>query len=184
MQGEALPTLETLLARCGAGDADGLRLLYDRTSAHLFGLLVRILVREDLAQEALQDVFVSIWRNAAKYNERKGAAFTWIVSIARYRAIDIVRSRRRETHVGETVAASVDDAGDDDVPALVDQHTDSVRLKNCMQKLQISQRNAISLAFLSGLTHREVAERLGAPLGSIKSWIRRGLDELKGCLER
>ena len=88
--------LEQLIARCAAGDSAALKLLYQNTSAQLFGVLKRILLRADLAEEALQDVYVSIWRNAKDYRASKGAVFTWMTSIARYRAIDIKRSRRRE----------------------------------------------------------------------------------------
>jgi RNA polymerase sigma-70 factor (ECF subfamily) len=178
-------TPETLIARCAAGDRESLRVLYERTSAHLFAVLRRILVREDLAQEALQEVFVSVWRNAGRYSERKGGAFTWMVSIARYRALDIKRNRKHEISDDDLVAAELDkNPGDADVLSAVAHDADVARLRDCMGQLQTVQRNAVSLAFFSGLTHHEVAERLQAPLGSIKSWIRRGLESLKGCLER
>lgn len=178
-------TPEMLIARCAAGDRESLRVLYERTSAHLFGVLRRILVREDLAQEALQEVFVSVWRNAGRYSERKGGAFTWMVSIARYRALDIKRNRKHEISDDDLVTAELDkNPGDADVLSAVAHDADVARLRDCMGQLQTVQRNAVSLAFFSGLTHHEVAERLEAPLGSIKSWIRRGLESLKGCLER
>lgn len=179
------PTAEALITRCAAGDPEGLRLLYRRTSPHLFGLLRRILIREDLAQDALQEVFVSIWKNAAQYNERKGAAFTWMVSIARYRALDMKRRGKREVSGNDLVANAPEaDVSDDDLLSAAARDADAARLKECMMQLETMPRNAVSLAFLSGLTHREVAERLDAPLGSIKSWIRRGLESLRGCLER
>ena len=101
MANDVTAVLEQLIERCASGDASALELLYKNTAAQLFGVLRRILVRQDLAQEALQDVYVSIWRNAKDYRAAKAAAFTWMVSIARYRAIDIKRSRRREVQFAD-----------------------------------------------------------------------------------
>src|SRR5690242_10721601 len=99
----AATELEALVARCAAGDAAALEQLYQNTAAQLFGVLKRILLRADLAEEALQDVYVSIWRNAKEYRASKGAVFTWMTSIARYRAIDIKRSRSREVTFADPV---------------------------------------------------------------------------------
>jgi RNA polymerase sigma-70 factor (ECF subfamily) len=108
-----------------------------------------------------------------------------MVSIARYRALDIKRNRKHEISDDDLLAAELDkNPADADVLKAVAHDADVARLRDCMGQLQTVQRNAVSLAFLSGLTHQEVAERLQAPLGSIKSWIRRGLESLKGCLER
>ena len=175
--------LEELVARCAAGDAAALKLLYQNTAAQLFGVLKRILLRADLAEEALQDVYVSIWRNAKEYRASKGAVFTWMTSIARYRAIDIKRSRSHEVSFAdpvEYVREDLDVAADlANVAAL---HADVERLKRCLAQLGLMQRNAVCLAYMNGLTHDEVATALGSPLGTVKSWVRRGLESLKGCL--
>ena len=153
--------LEHLIARCAAGDAAACKLLYKNTAAQLFGVLRRILVREDLAQEALQDVYVSIWRNAKDYRAAKGAVFTWMVSIARYRAIDIKRSRKHEVHFADPV---------DYVPRGFRRRGGSRERRGARRRRQAPQatasaelnpmqRNAVCLAYLNGLTHEEVATR-------------------------
>lgn len=184
MANEIAATLEQLVERCAAGDAGALELLYKNTAAQLFGVLRRILVRQDLAQEALQDVYVSIWRNAKDYRPAKAAAFTWMVSIARYRAIDIKRSRRREVlfadpsdYVPET------DSVDADLATFAASDADARRLRDCLKQLGVDQRNAVCLAYMNGLTHEEVAGTLAAPLGTVKSWVRRGLESLKRCIQ-
>jgi RNA polymerase sigma-70 factor (ECF subfamily) len=177
--------LEQLLARCGAGEAAALKVLYQKTSAQLFGVLKRILVRGDLAEEALQDVYVSIWRSAKDYRASRGAVMTWLTSIARYRAIDIKRSRRREVLFADP-AEYVPEAPDveADLARATGVAADVQRLKDCLAELGLMQRNAVCLAYLNGLTHEEVALSLATPLGTVKSWVRRGLDSLRGCIER
>lgn len=175
--------LEQLIAQCAAGDAAALHALYQNTAAQLFGVLKRILVRRDLAEEALQDVYVSIWRNAKDYRPTKGAVLTWMTSIARYRAIDIKRSRRREVHFPdpvEYVSEDFDPAAD--LANVAGLEADVARLRNCLGQLGTMQRNAVCLAYLNGLSHDEVSVALGSPLGTVKSWVRRGLESLKRCL--
>jgi len=185
MANEATVVLEQLIERCAAGDASALELLYKNTSAQLFGVLRRILVRQDLAQEALQDVYVSIWRNAKDYRVAKAAAFTWMVSIARYRAIDIKRSRKREVLFADPAEYVPEDANtvDADLSLVADNDADARRLRNCLKELGTDQRNAVCLAYMNGLTHEEVAGTLAAPLGTVKSWVRRGLESLKRCFQ-
>jgi RNA polymerase sigma-70 factor (ECF subfamily) len=177
--------LEQLVARCAAGDAAALQSLYQNTSAQLFGVLKRILQRADLAEEALQDVYVSIWRNAKDYRASKGAVFTWMTSIARYRAIDIKRSRRREISFGSATEYVPEDFDvGADLASVAGLDADIDRLKICLEQLGVMPRNAVCLAYLNGLTHDEVATALRSPLGTVKSWVRRGLESLKGCLGR
>ena len=187
MASDALKTPEQLIALSARGDADALRLLYEQTSKQLFGLLRRILERDDLAQEALQDVFVSVWNNADRYSSHKGAAFTWLVSIARNRAIDIKRKRRRESSFGDMAEGvpteRADDAADADPLRTTVHDAEAARLNECLKQLELKQRSALCMAYLRGLTHSEVSTHLGAPIGTVKSWIRRGLEALKGCLE-
>ena len=173
--------LEALVARCATGDAAALRALYQNTASQLFGVLRRILIRADLAEEALQDVYVSIWRNAKEYRASKGAVFTWMTSIARYRAIDIKRSRRHEVSFADPVDYVREDL-DVDLANAAGRDADVERLKRCLGQLGLMQRNAVCLAYMNGLKHDECATALGSPLGTVKSWVRRGLDSLKGCL--
>jgi len=185
VQNDHKDELEPLLARCASGDAAALKLLYKRTAAQLLGVLRRILLRDDLAQDALQDVYVSIWRNAKDYRATRGSPFTWMVSIARYRAIDIKRSRSRVVHFADpSEYVPEDDAAGSDLVALAARDAEARRLKDCLDELNAMQRNAVCLAYLNGLTHEEVAGTLAAPLGTVKSWVRRGLESLRGCIER
>lgn len=175
--------LEQLIARCAAGESAAFQQLYQNTSAQLLGILKRILLRADLAEEALQDVYVSIWRNAKDYRASKGAVFTWMTSIARYRAIDIKRSRRHEVSFADPVDYVTEDFDvATDLANITGLAADVTRLKACLEQLGLMQRNAVCLAYMNGLSHDEVARALGSPLGTIKSWVRRGLESLKGCL--
>ncbi|MEO8466613.1 MAG: sigma-70 family RNA polymerase sigma factor [Gammaproteobacteria bacterium] len=166
-------------ARCTNGERS-----HGRTGA-TDRALRRILVRQDLAQEALQDVYVSIWRNAKEYRPARAAAFTWMLSIARYRAIDIKRSRKREVLFADPAEYVPEDAStmDADLALIADRNNDARRLRDCLKELSTPQRNAVCLAYMNGLTHEEVAGTLAAPLGTVKSWVRRGLESLKRCIQ-
>lgn len=172
-----------LLQRCAGGDSAALSTLYNEVAPQLFSVLLRILHRRDLAEEALQEVFMSVWRHAASYRPTRGSPMAWLTSIARYRALDVRRSLKSDRFstdlsvVEETVAA----VGTD----LLEQaslSSDAHRLDECMKHLTPQQDQAIRLAFIGGLTHEEVAGRIGSPIGTVKSWVRRGLQALKSCL--
>jgi RNA polymerase sigma-70 factor, ECF subfamily len=175
--------LVDLLSRSAKGDSVALRTLYDHTAPQLFSVVRRILQKNDLAEEALQDVFVSIWRNAALFNTKRGRPMTWMIGIARYRAIDLRRKRKHDqanqeiSEVQDTLAA--------ETVELADQATllsDTRKLAECMGRLSDQQDVCIRLAFLDGLSHDEIATKLTSPIGTVKSWIRRGLRVLKDCL--
>ncbi|MBA3563322.1 MAG: sigma-70 family RNA polymerase sigma factor [Gammaproteobacteria bacterium] len=177
--------LAELLSRCANGDTAAFRALYDAASPQLFASLLRILRRRDLAEDALQDVLISVWRNADSYRSDKGQPMTWMTSIARYRALDIVRRQHRERNVeqhSDDAQAIADISGG---PFAKTESAAAVRkLEDCMDDLSREQSTSIRLAYLDGYTHGEIATRLRAPLGTAKSWIRRGLQALKDCLER
>lgn len=173
-----------LLQRCATGDAAALRTLYDQVAPQLFSVLLRILHRTDLAEEALQEVFMSVWRNASSYKPGRGSPMAWLSSIARYRALDVRRSLRADQYSGdlmqmveETVAAE-----DTDLMEKTSLTADAQRLEKCMEHLTPQQNRAIRLAFVNGLTHEEIASQIGSPIGTIKSWVRRGLQALRSCL--
>jgi RNA polymerase sigma factor (sigma-70 family) len=175
--------LERLIAACAARDADALRRLYEAMAPQLLGCMIRILKRRALAEEALQDVFVSIWQRAAQFAKQRGRSRAWLVSIARHRAIDVLRAERAQLY---------QDAASEDVAALaIETHTDwasagrsAAALENCFKRLSGEQRRGIELAFVNGYSHADVARTVGQPLGTIKSWIRRGLLSLRECLEQ
>lgn len=169
-----------LLCATAEGDRRAFAKLYQATSGKLFAVCLQLLQRRDLAEEAMQEAYVKVWHNASDYHNDKGSVLVWMVSIARYRALDILRSAsyRRETR--ESVQEQADSSGPQG--ALFEQR-DKVRIDECMDTLEDGQRQMIQLAYFRGLTHAELTEHTGSPLGTIKSWIRRGLQKLKRCLE-
>jgi RNA polymerase sigma-70 factor (ECF subfamily) len=173
-----------LLQRCASGDSAALRTLYDQVAPQLFAVLLRILHRRELAEEALQEVFISVWRNASNYRPARGSPMAWLTSIARYRALDIRRGLKSDQFSGDLMPMVEDTvaAEDTDLAEQAGLSADAQRLEDCMHRLTPQQNQAIRLAFIGGLTHEEVAGRVGSPIGTIKSWVRRGLLALRSCL--
>jgi RNA polymerase sigma-70 factor (ECF subfamily) len=167
--------LAQLLQRCAARDSAAFRTLYDKTSPILFARLLRMLRRRSVAEEALQDVYVRIWERAAQFEAHRGRALAWMVTIARYCAIDLMR-RERMTLVGEDALNEIAD----------ESAGDSIEKPNnfdhCIGQLNDNTRKCLTLAFVEGRSHDEIARVTANPLGSVKSWIRRGLLSLKDCL--
>ena len=180
--------LADLLHACAQGRQSAFQALYREVSPQLFAALVRILRRRDLAEEALQDALLSVWRNAGSYSADKGAPMAWMVSICRYRALDMLRREKREVSL-DTERADID--GDGQQVPEGEAVTDAVsvskaeerRLDECMGRLNDGQQRSIRLAYVDGCTHEEIAARTGSPVGTVKSWVRRGLESLKRCLE-
>jgi RNA polymerase sigma-70 factor (ECF subfamily) len=177
--------LSQLLAATAGGDQRAFRELYESSSSHLFGLLLRMLKRRDWAEEALQDCFLKVWQKAETYAPEKGAPLTWLMTVARYRALDLLRVKRPEVEMPEEGEeqpfAFADDTQSPEDGAIEGEGMG--RLNHCMKGLQEEQRQSVLLAYYEGYTHQELAERLGAPLGTVKSWVRRGLARLRECLE-
>ena len=166
------------------GDRCAFEDLYQRTSAKLFGVCLRILHERNEAEEVLQDVYLTIWRKASQYDADRASPITWLAMIARNKAIDRLRAARVErASVPLDLAAEL--AGDDvAAPELVEAASEGRRLHNCLEELTGEQGRAIRVAFFEGCTYEEIAHRSGTPIGTIKSWIRRGLLKLKECLQR
>jgi len=172
--------LAQLLERCGSGDRVAFRLLYGAEAPRLYGLALRITRQSSLAADAVHDALLQVWQRAARFDPQRGSAEAWLTGLVRYRAIDLVRRQARET-TGLEVPDEADTA-----PGPLEQLLSSAAgqaLHHCLSLLDDSQRRVILLAFTDGLSHAELAERLSAPLGTVKSWIRRGLLALKACLE-
>jgi len=169
--------LAQLLQRCAAQDSAAFRILYDKTSPILFARLLRMLRRRSVAEEALQDVYVRIWQRAAQYEAHRGRALAWMVTIARYCAIDLMR-RERITLVSDDSLAEVPDEGTGDAVAFEKPN----HFDECIGALNDRTRQCLTLAFVEGRSHDEIARLTTNPLGSVKSWIRRGLLSLKECL--
>jgi RNA polymerase sigma-70 factor (ECF subfamily) len=180
--------LADLLARTALADQAAFAELYRRTSPHLYAIAVRILREPAAAEEVLQEAFVSIWHNAGRYAAELSQPQTWLASIVRNRCLD--RLRRRDL---DRVSLTRDDDEETEIelPAdgaspvdLLIAGAEAASVRDCVQALEGGQKQAIALAFFQGLTHAELARALREPLGTVKSWVRRGLARLKQCLEQ
>jgi RNA polymerase sigma factor (sigma-70 family) len=181
-------TLAALLARVALGDQRAFAELYGLASAHLYAVAVRIMRDGPIAEEMLQEAFVSVWHHAGTYDAAKSQPLTWLTSIVRNRCLDWLRRREVDT---ETLTPH----DDDDSPAweppsdgptpveLLLAAADARALRGCVDGLEPGPRQAIALAFFRGLSHRELAAHLREPLGTVKSWVRRGLATLRRCLD-
>jgi RNA polymerase sigma factor (sigma-70 family) len=184
--------LSRLLSRAGLGDRAAFATLYELSSPHLYAVILRINRDQAQAEDILQEVYVNVWRAAASFDAARSQPLTWLTSIARNRAIDSLRRSQAQPRLLSSHAGGDDDEGDvvddtaDDAPGpleLLAQASDARALNHCMQDLNASQRQSLALAFYDGLSHAEVAEQMGQPLGTVKSWVRRALLSLKSCLE-
>lgn len=174
--------LVPMLRAIAGGDRQALKTLYGRTSAKLFGICVHLLRSDDEAEEVLQDVYITVWQKAGSFDESRASPITWLAVLARNKAIDRLRLRRLPT---DTIDAA-EEIPDDSASALelLERSEEGERLGRCLDELEERQRTMIRAAFMDGATYPELAEREKVPLGTMKSWIRRGLIRLRGCLER
>jgi RNA polymerase sigma-70 factor (ECF subfamily) len=172
------------MARVAGGDRAALRQLYEATSAKLFGVCLRILSDREEAEDVLQEVYVTIWRRADRFDAARASVMTWVSTIARNRSIDRLRARGPLAYAEPVEALEIADEGAADAEALVAAKDDAGRLQGCLGELDDRTQAVIRTAYFEGLTYEALASRMGAPLGTVKSWIRRGLARLKGCLER
>ncbi|HYI21446.1 MAG TPA: sigma-70 family RNA polymerase sigma factor [Candidatus Limnocylindrales bacterium] len=174
---------ESLLERLAAGtDQHAASELYDRYQGAMYGLAIRITRDQALAQDAVQEAFVGVWRNASRYAAGRASVRTWMLAITHHRAIDILRRRRATIEMpdadsGES-ALSVPDVWPD-----VSRSLDRDTVRGAIETLPAAQRQAIELAYFEGLTQVEIAERTGAPLGTVKSRVRLGLQQMRSVLE-
>lgn len=187
--------LSHLLSRTSLGDRQAFARLYQLSSAHLFGVILRIQRDRALAEELLQEVYVNVWRAAAGFDAAQSQPLTWLTSVARHRAIDSLRRAQVQVVVARPRSPADDDddrhdpaeALPDEAPGpaeLLGRASEARQLSACMENLSPSQRQSVALAFFDGMSHAEVAEHLAQPLGTVKSWVRRALASLKSCLER
>ena len=170
-----------LLVNVAEGDEQAFAALYRETSARVFGVIVRMMPDRGEAEDILQDVYASAWRRADTFDPARGSAITWLITLGRNRTIDRMRQHREEP------------LGDDQAPELADEaptpaaaaelSQERRRLEQCLERLEAQQKRAIREAFFTGATYGELAQRLAVPLGTMKSWIRRSLMQLKTCLE-
>lgn len=185
--------LAAALARSALGDRAAFKRVYELSSGHLFAVILRIQRDRDLADDLLQEVYVSAWKAAGSFDAGRAQPMTWLTHIARNKAIDSLRRAQAQPRTESLHADDDDDRPDaqarlvDDAPgpaALLERASDARQLGHCMEGLSAPQRQSVALAFFDGLSHAEVAEQLCQPLGTVKSWVRRALMTLKGCLEK
>jgi len=188
--------MAALMSRVALGDRQAFEALYRGSCAQLFGIVLRINGERAQAEEVLQEVFVTVWRAAATFDQRQGQVMTWLTSIARNRAIDSLRRRASEPATVSrygTLGGTEDDdddlleqqASEDPGPLdLLDRASSRHALERCMDALTGEQRSSLALAYYQGFSHAEVALHLSQPLGTVKSWVRRGLQGLRACLDR
>ncbi len=176
--------LVAALARVASGERTALQTTYRLTSAKLFGVCLRILRNRAEAEDVSQEVFVIVWQKAADFDPRRASPMTWLITIARNRAIDRVRAT---THTRRT--APIDEAVEvaDSTPladSMLEDAESNLKLKACLGGLNDREQKALRGAFFDGSTYEELAERMSVPLGTMKSWIRRALMKLRACLEK
>jgi RNA polymerase sigma factor (sigma-70 family) len=186
--------LAALLSRIALGDRVSFATLYRQTSAHLLGVVIRINSDRAQAEDLLQEIFVKIWGAAGSFDAQRAQPMTWLTSIARHRAIDSLR-RRQAGPTWVTTRSGAEPDEDDELldqlasadagpMELLGQAVQARAVAVCLKGLSGEQQQTLALAFYQGLSHSEVAEQLRQPLGTVKSWVRRGLLALRACLER
>jgi RNA polymerase sigma-70 factor, ECF subfamily len=180
--------LHQLLARIALRDRAALRRLYDAVSPPLFGVAIRIVNRRDRAEEVLQDAFINIWNKAAGYNSATSQPMTWMTAIVRNRALDELRRETR--NVAQSLDGEKNGTANDiedhrpNPLELLERAADSLRIRGCLDAIDGPQRQCLALAYYHGLSHSELARHMGSPIGTVKVWLRRGLQKMKRCLER
>ena len=178
--------LPELMARVALHDREAFERLYRATCAHLFSVSFRILRNEGRADEVLQESYVNIWHNAAQYKPAAGTPMTWMINVVRNKSIDALRSRKTEqasTRDIDDEALNVAANAAHEPQQLLDESLVKAKISGCMGALPAAQRQALALAYYRGMVHTDIALALKAPLGTAKGWVRRGLDQMKSCLE-
>ncbi len=181
-------TLLDRIAAQNAGSEAALRALYDLTSSRLYGVALRVVGNRDWAEDVLQEAYLNIWRIAADYRAALSPPMAWMGVIVRSRALDFLRRRTSERadsalELDEMLSDTL--AGDTPNPMDTTQASEQAwALHECLRKLETRQREVVSLAYLRDLSHSELAAQLKLPLGTVKTWIRRGLEQLRGCMGR
>lgn len=174
--------LADLLRRVAAGDRAAFRRIYDLQAPRLYAVALRIVRQAPLASDAVHDAFLQVWRNAGRFTAARGSAEGWLLSLVRYRALDIARRRGRELAQDDLDLPEPADEAPDPLQRLASSR-DAAALHDCLRQLEADRQKLLLLAFVDGLSHSEVAERVSMPLGTVKTWIRRSLQSLRLCLD-
>ena len=174
--------MATLLVQTAQGDHDSFAAFYDRTSARVFGVALRVLREPGFAEETSQEVYLQVWRSADRFDPAKGSPMSWLVTLAHRRAVDRVRAE--QSNADRQIAYEARNRADefDQVAATVLERTEQQAVSDCLDTLTAVQRESVALAYYGGHTYREVADILEVAVPTVKSRIRDGLIRLKGCL--
>lgn len=178
--------LAQLLSKVSLGDRQAFRSLYAETGAHLYTAALRILGNKELAEDAVQEAWIQVWNKASEFHPDRGSPLAWMVSLSRYRALDLLRRRSRErtSAYPESLEERADAHNAAEVPSaeMLLEWTGGDELKICLDELDGQQSQAILMAYVAGQSHSEIADAMSEPLGTVKSWIRRGILQLRRCL--
>jgi len=180
-QATGLTSTGVLIEAVARGSRGALKRLYELESRRLYGVALRIVRRPETAADVLQEAFIQVWQNAKSFSAERGAGAAWLTGVVRFRALDAVRKLGREVLSDDPALG--DEALEPGVIEQIDAKAEAGALKRCLALLDDRSRRCVVLAFVEGFSHAEIAERLAAPLGSVKSWVRRGLLALRSCLE-
>ena len=173
--------LTWLIAATAKGDQAAFQSLYEATRAKLYGVVLRILRRHDLADEVIQDAYVKIWSGAGQFDPSRASPITWMVTIARNRAIDVVRKRAEASIEDEDGALDV--ASDDPDPlARREMNEELKRLLDCIGRLEPDRQKLVLMAYYNGLSREQLSAKTVTPVNTIKTWLRRALLEVRECL--
>ena len=173
--------ISRLLQRVARRDRAAFAEIYQATSPKLYGIILRILHRRDISDEVLQEVYVKIWERAGDFNPERASPITWMAAIARNRALDEVR-RKHPVSIEDHPEVKDYAAEDELALATVLRGEDGQRLTDCLARLEPDRRQMVLLAYCDGLSRDELAAKYGRPVNTIKTWLRRSLAQLKGCL--
>lgn len=176
--------LADLLTAAASGDEAAFKVFYDRTSAKLFGVVLRLIGQRAVAEEVLQEVYIKVWQNASRYSAEASSPMTWLIAIARNAALDRLRRGRREREARDDGAADVDRQADRSAGDAFERVVDAGAIATALEGLSDIQKQIILLAYYQGYTRDELADRLGMPVATVKSHLRRGLLRMKEGLAR
>ncbi len=182
MSAESAKSVSILIAAVARGETAALSALYAQEAPRMLGIAMRILKRRALAEEAVHDAFVQVWNRAGSFDAVRGEGRAWLYAILRHRSLNILRGEAR-TELTDDIEALDSESPAEGPEAAMARLSDESRLRHCLEGLEPDRRKAVLLAFVDGLSHGELAERLKMPLGTLKSWIRRSLLALRECME-
>jgi RNA polymerase sigma-70 factor (ECF subfamily) len=177
---------DAALQACARGDTAALRRLYDEESARLLGVAMRIVRERAAAEDVLHDAFINIWSKAASFDPARGSGRGWVYTVVRNQALSAVRGGAREVSADEEAMEAIEaDASLQtaaDVATRFELNASLGKLNDCLSRLDESKRTSILYAYIDGCSHGEIAQRINAPLGTVKAWIRRGMASLQDCM--